>query len=142
MQQVTVHFNVVDKIAYSCRLLRKVWQGGGRALVRGPADVLDALDEALWSFSSTDFVPHAKCVGESMVRAPIVLDANLMHTSALPLVVNLGDADPKAFEAFEQLIDVIGMDGQDLQSGRERWRRYRDMGWTVTSHDMGHWVAA
>jgi DNA polymerase-3 subunit chi len=61
MTQVDFHFNVPSRMAYVCRLLRKVVYSGHRVLVLLPHDQLDALDGALWSFSQEDFIAHARC---------------------------------------------------------------------------------
>ena len=52
MTEVTFHFNVPEKTAYACRLLRKAWAARAPVGVLGDAAALRALDEALWTFSS------------------------------------------------------------------------------------------
>ena len=52
MTEVTFHFNVSEKTAYACRLLRKAWAARAPVGVLGDAAALRALDEALWTFLS------------------------------------------------------------------------------------------
>ena len=46
MAEVAFHFNVPERTAYTCRLLRKVWRSGQRAHVVLDAADLHALDIA------------------------------------------------------------------------------------------------
>ena len=60
MTEVEFHYNVSDKLAYSCRLLRKARAGGARLLVTGEPVMLAQLDQMLWTFSSTEVLPHCR----------------------------------------------------------------------------------
>jgi DNA polymerase III subunit chi len=51
--------------------------------------------------------------------------------------VNLGDAVPDGFEAFERLIEVVTPDDADRQQARERWKHYAARGYNITRHDLG-----
>ena len=58
MTHIGFHFNMPDKLAYACRLLRKAYAAGGPVGVVGPAPAIEALDTELWRFSALDFIPH------------------------------------------------------------------------------------
>ena len=75
MAEVAFHFNVPERTAYTCRLLRKVWRSGQRAHVVLDAAALHALDMALWTFAADEFVPHATqhAPAHVLAQSPIVL---------------------------------------------------------------------
>lgn len=141
MAQVAVHFNVADKLAYGCRLLRKVWLDGSRVVVHAPLPLLGKLDEILWSFDATEFLPHSWSEDSVALQTPILLSEQLPNQAQADLLLNLGAADVAGFGVFNRVIDVIGADVRDREDGRQRWRQYRELGWSVDAHDMGHWVA-
>lgn len=62
MTKIDFHTQVSDKIGYTCRLVRKALatSAGSRIviLVENRAQ-LASLDEMLWTFSDSDFLPHA-----------------------------------------------------------------------------------
>ena len=58
MTEIEFHFNVPDKLLYACRLLRKVYRSGARAVVCAEPAQLAQLDQLLWAFAPTEFVPH------------------------------------------------------------------------------------
>ena len=75
MTAVAFHVNAPDRIAYACRLLRKAVGAGNRVLVTGEPQQLADIDQALWTFSALDFVPHcrADAPAEVLDRSPVVI---------------------------------------------------------------------
>ncbi len=139
MTEVAFHFNVPDKLAYACRLLRKAYAAGGPVGVVGDADTLSALDTQLWSFSALDFIPHclASAPAPQLAATPIVLAENCAQLpEATGVLVHLGDAVPEGFERFERLIELVSTADEDRAHARQRWRHYADRGYTIQRHDL------
>lgn len=141
MTEVEFHFNVGDKLSYSCRLLRKAVTGGSRLLVTGEPAQLKQLDELLWTFVPTSFLPHCQAQASDAVRtaSPVLLAAELDAPEVQGLghgvLVNLGSEVPSGFERFERFIEVVGSDEADRQAARTRWGHYKRRGYALTSHD-------
>ncbi|MGV3652730.1 MAG: DNA polymerase III subunit chi [Noviherbaspirillum sp.] len=138
MTRIDFHSNVPDKILYACRLVRKARAAGFRIVMQARDDAqLAALDQALWTFSELDFLPHVRAGDALAPRTPVILteedEAELPHYQIL---VNLSDAPPARFARFERMFEVIGADPADLEAGRERYRYYRQRGYPLT-----HFVA-
>ena len=136
--EVAFHFNVPDKLAYACRLLRKAHAGGSRVGVLAPAETLRQLDAALWTFSALDFVPH--CVASAPARVlqatPIVLAPDSAAVAHTEVLLNLDSAVPNGFERFERLIELVGTSEDDRAEARARWRHYADRGYAIRRHDV------
>lgn len=138
MTEVAFHFNVPDKLGYACRLLRKAHAAGGRIGVVGPQDLLGALDQALWSFSALDFVPHclASAPAPLLAATPIVLATDSAQLPPAQVLVNLGAAVPPGFERFERLIELVDTSDADRAPARQRWRHYAERGYVMQRHDL------
>lgn len=138
MTAVRFYVNLADPLGYACRLLRKAQSIGTPVVVTGEGADLQALDQALWTFSAHDFVPHAR-VGAAapgvLVRSPIVLSVDPLAAPSRGLLVNLGAQIPDGFEQFERLFELVPEDEALVQAGRERWRHYRAQGHPVEKHD-------
>jgi DNA polymerase-3 subunit chi len=136
--EVAFHFNAPDKLAYTCRLLRKAVVNGARVVVTGSAQTLQHLDQILWTFSATDFVPHGSDASGAAVLAhsPVVLTATPAHTPHQQVLVNLGESVPAGFERYERLIEVVGHNDEDRALARQRWKQYADRGYTMQRHDL------
>jgi DNA polymerase-3 subunit chi len=139
MTEVAFHFNVPDKLAYACRLLRKARGGGSRLVVTGEAAQLRALDTDLWTFSALDFIPHcytAVADPQLVEASPVVLADSARATPHHDVLVNLGEAVPDGFERFERLIEVVSQDEDDRQVARRRWKHYADRGYAIKRHEV------
>jgi DNA polymerase-3 subunit chi len=136
--EIAFHFNAPDRLAYTCRLLRKAVAAGARLVVTGPAEALDRLDTELWTLSATDFVPHCRAQAEPALLAasPVVLASDPESAPHQQVLLNLGTGVPPGFERFERVIEVVGLDDTDRQQARTRWRHYADRGYAMTRHDL------
>ena len=137
MTQIAFHVNVPDKLAYSCRLLRKAYLSGARVMVTAEPDVLLELDHWLWRFSATEFVPHCRAGAPeaTLAASPIVLAKSLTVCPHHEVLLNLGQRIPAGFEAFERLIEVVQEAHDEVLTGRDRWRHYVAKGYTPIKHE-------
>src|SRR5690606_39065549 len=98
---------------------------------------LSALDEALWTFSEHDFLPHVRMDDALAAQTPILLTADRdMEAPHHQILINLSDTPPAHFARFERMFEVISSDTADKSSGRERYRYYQQQGYPLT-----HFVA-
>ena len=139
MTEVMFHFHVPDRWAYCCRLLRKAWSQGVRVAVVGPEHDLAGVDRLLWESSPVEFLPHCRLPGAD----PRVLEASslLLCQSAADaphddVLLNLGSGIPAGFERFRRLIEIVGLDEEDRERARERWRHYRARGYAIERHEV------
>jgi len=137
MTRIDFHLNAPDKLAYACRLLRKIHRAEQRAVVyHGDAAWLARLDQLIWTFAPLEFIPHVLASDPLAAETPIVLsrgDADPPHCEVL---VNLGDACPPFFSRFERLIEVVGANEDDRALARDRWRFYRERGYPLKTFDL------
>lgn len=141
MTDIEFHVNVPDKLHYSCRLLRKAYRSGATAVVTGEPDLLQQLDQLLWSYSVTEFLPHCKSdsTAPTMAATPIWL-ADQLDTcppgTTGSVLINLGQHVPAGFERFERFIEVASSDESDRLAARDRWKHYRDRGYSLKRHEL------
>jgi len=141
MTEITFHLNANNKMDYCCRLLRKAYSSKAKVVVKGSEDSLNQLDQALWSFSATDFIPHCHCDAESVLlkASPIVLTSNIESLDRLPhhqVLLNIGDEIATGYEKFERVIEVVGDKDDDKAKARVRWRHYSQRGYPISTHEV------
>lgn len=138
MTEVAFHFNVPDKLAYSCRLLRKAWGSGARVVVTGEPQTLSRLDLMLWTFSALEFVPHCHVTAApaTLAATPVVLADALHGCPHHEVLVNLGPEIPDGFERFERFIELVTLAPDDRSAARSRWKHYADRGYALKRHDL------
>ena len=142
MTRIEFHFNTVDRLQYTCRLLRKAYSQSLRLGVVGSEATLRQLDAMLWTFSEIDFLAHSHAddVQSIQTASPIRLHADPLQLTGLDVLVNLGDEVPQGFEKFERLIEMVATDDHGRMTARERWRHYTKQGYDLAQHDLskGH----
>ena len=141
MAEVAFHFNVPERTAYTCRLLRKVWRSGQRAHVVLDAADLHALDVALWTFAPEEFLPHTTQHAPSHVlaRSPVVLADETVAPPPGTVWVNLLPHVPQAWQAApagQRIIEIVTHDEADRHGARQRWRWYSAQGHQLVRHDL------
>ena len=151
MARIDFHSNVNDKLEYACRLTRKIWtatpegQPVRRIVIVGEKSDLKKLDELLWTFSATDFLPHCFIEDEAAVESPIVLTDDfsspaLVHLPHADVMIHLGMRMPKDVPAlvarFPRIVEVVTTNDTERLAGRERYKAYRDLGHELHNFDQ------
>jgi DNA polymerase-3 subunit chi len=135
---VAFHFNVADRLTYTCRLIRKAVAGGAKLVVTGSSDTLSQLDGDLWTFSRTDFVTHCQPEASKDIaaRSSVLLFESTQLVPRVDVLVNLGDPVPDRFQRFDRVIEVVGKEADDKRFARLRWKHYLQTGVPLSQHNM------
>lgn len=136
MTRIDFHFNAPEKIAYGCRLVRKIFRAGQRVVVFSDPPSLAAFDAALWTFSALDFIPHVAADSPLAGETPVLLCSEAVDTAHCDVLVNLSAGTPSFFSRFERLVEVVGATDEDRQQARQRWRFYKERGYQLESFDL------
>jgi DNA polymerase-3 subunit chi len=139
MTRIDFHTNVPDKVAYACRLVRKAWAANNRVVLLADDEAqLAELNAAMWTFSTTDFLPHVLAGDALAAHTPIILtgsdEAELPHKE---LLVNLSRRTPANAAQFERMIEVISSDEDDAAAGRKRYVAYKQQDYPLTHFVTG-----
>ena len=134
MTRVDFHSKVPDKLLYACRLIRKARTAGMKVVVYlQDSQQLSDFDQALWTFSENDFIPHVVASDELAEQTPVILSCdaseNLPHHQVL---INLSTQTPDHFARFERMFEIVSTDEQDLTVGRGRYKHYQTRGYALT----------
>lgn len=134
MTQIDFHTDVADKLLYTCRLIRKASLKQAKLVVYDDdAARLMALDQALWTFSETDFLPHVLAHDPLAKHTPIILTAD--EHASLPhyeLLLNLSAQTPAEFNKFARMIEIVADNDEDRQAGRARYQWYKQQAHPLT----------
>lgn len=139
MTQVAFHVGIDDRVAYCCRLLRKVLASGAQALILGDAALLRRVDAALWAEEAAGFTPHAMADAPAPVasRSPVLLAAQVPTDLARQSVlINMTDQLPDDPHARDRVIELVSADEQAIQDARVRWKSYKQRGFELVNHDV------
>lgn len=138
MTRIDFYSNVPDKILYACRLVRKARAANCRLVVFAQDRAqLAKIDEALWTFSDTDFLPHVTADDPLAAQTPVLLaEGSMAELPHHELMINLSNQTPPDFARFERLLEIVAADEDDKAAGRERYSYYKQRG-----YPLSHFVA-
>jgi len=128
-----------ERWKFACGVADKAFQAEQRVLVcfDNESD-LQAFDDLLWTFADDAFVPHEAISAESdWEEAPVLLSAGIPPPSAADVLINLSATVPAAAATTPSVMEIIDADPARRQTGRVRYKQYREQGITPTTHNVG-----
>ncbi|CAG0941819.1 DNA polymerase III subunit chi [Gammaproteobacteria bacterium] len=126
------------RLRFACRLAEKAYRLQHRVhLHAGSPAQATQLDELLWTFRQGSFVPHEVIAADAAAGSPVTIGHGPGNPPAAGLLINLADELPAFAATFPRVAEVIDDTDAGRQRGRERFRRYREAGREISSHDIG-----
>lgn len=121
---------------FSCSIAGKALAGGHTVYLLA-ADEAEArrLDDLLWTYQDTSFLPHALAGGDG-VDAPIQIGMPGADHPGADVLINLTDSVPDCAGDFSRIVEIIDADPARRDAGRERYRVYRERGYELHKHDI------
>ena len=139
MTTIDFYTHVGDRLDVAARLVHKALAQHGSVRVLTAADRLTAtLDLMLWQTPATGFVPHCRLASPLAGQTPVLVDHVLEHQGPAAVLINLHASPPPFFSRFERLVEIVGDDDEGVAAGRSRWRFYKERGYELRLHDLGH----
>ena len=108
---------------------------------------LKKLDELLWTFTKTDFLPHCFIDDEAAQETPIVLTDDLAspllaHIPHADILIHLGMRMPQDVPAlvarFPRIVELVTVNETERLAGRARYKAYRDLGHELHNFDQSN----
>ena len=130
-----------SRLSLVCRLAEKAVGLGQSVFVHADSrDALVDLDERLWTFRASSFVPHRLLDGDALPGS--VDDDPVQLSCGAPgpdrrVLINLGARVPPFFARFERALEVVDQSLPLRDEGRERYRFYRHRGYPLKHHELG-----
>jgi DNA polymerase-3 subunit chi len=92
------------------------------------------LQESLWTFRATSFLPHAIMGSED--GEPLVIGWEEPPPEQQDVLINTAGTVPGHFARFGRLAEIVDADDATLAASRNAWRFYRDRGYPLAKHDL------
>lgn len=121
----------------ACKLAEKAWSLGHRVYIHtSSAEQARHMDDLLWTFRDGSFLPHEQYQVGQEDASPILIGADDAPDTTSDVLINLAQDVPLFFSRFLRVAEIIGSDDAAKNSGRERFRFYRDRGYPLNTHNL------
>jgi DNA polymerase-3 subunit chi len=120
-----------------CKLTHKAFRLGHHVYIL-TADDNDAqrLDQLLWTFHAGSFIPHGINMQSEDTGLPVLIGKEEPPSAFDDVLITLAPRVPECFSRFQRVAEVVNGDEDDKARGRERFRFYRDRGYTLQTHKL------
>jgi DNA polymerase-3 subunit chi len=126
-----------SRFRIACRIAEKAYLQGTPVYIHvADAAAAQMLDELLWTFRDQAFVPHAVYPPAPGERAPVLIGHDHEPAGECRVLINLAPAVPLFFSRYERVAEIIDGQPKHRAAGRERYRFYRDRGYTLRDHRL------
>ncbi|MDE2389563.1 MAG: DNA polymerase III subunit chi [Betaproteobacteria bacterium] len=139
MTQIYFYSGSNDKLQTACRLCAKAVQQNMTVLIyTSDETLLDQLDQLLWTFSPTSFIPHCDLRedNELVSATPVILGNRIPADRQFDVLLNLHLQQPPAFDQFNRLIEIADTSPEGKQAARGRYRFYKDGNYPVQHFNL------
>lgn len=122
----------------ACKLAEKAYRQGIFSILYTESENQSRfLDDLLWTFRNTSFVPHQILTVPKPPENPQILICNLFLPGRENLtVINLASAIPNELENCQRILEIIAPDEPAKQAGRQRYRQYQQIGANLVTHPL------
>ncbi len=139
MTSIDFHFNVADKPGLLSVLVQRALERRLQVVIKTSHEpAAQDVSRNLWQHTQTSFLPHA-LVGSSSaldIKAPVLIHWGENEMVYDEILINLAAQQPNGFSRFKRLVEVVGMDEQEKIAARQRYKFYRDRGYSINHFDQ------
>ncbi len=120
------------------RLLEKVLETGGRAVVKASSDErVEALAAHLWTYDDRSFLPHGSEADGFAEEQPIWLTKQDENPNKAGFLVLTDGASSERIADYDRCLELFdGNDPAAVAAARERWTAYKAAGHGVTYYQQ------
>ncbi|WP_024326575.1 DNA polymerase III subunit chi [Thioalkalivibrio sp. AKL19] len=123
------------RLRFACRLAKKASGQGHRVHIHtGSLELTRTLDEWLWTFEDTAFLPHSTDVRDTDV--PVSLHEAHAPSDRCDVLINLAPDVPEYCGRFERVADIVGGEEPEREAGRARYRFFKERGYPLEHHNI------
>ena len=116
------------------RLLERACAGGYRVVVHAAsAERVEHLNALLWTYDEASFLAHGAARDGNAASQPIWLTDRAENPNEATMLVLVDGVEAEDLSAFARIADMFdGNDPEAVESARQRWRRAKEAGHTLT----------
>jgi len=125
------------KALAACRLAQKAYRLKHRVyILTDSPDASANLDRLLWTFNPGSFVPHQVRTDPVDPVLPVLIGHDAPPAEFNDVLISLAADVPEFFDRFERVAEIVSSDETERAGARARFRRYRDRGIDVQTHNL------
>lgn len=124
-----------ERLRVAARLADKAFRRGHRIFINaGNEDEAAELDQLLWTFRPSSFIPHGLYGQEH--SETVAIGWGQEPDNHGDLLINLQLEVPSFFSRFKRVAEVVTQEADSLPALRKSWKFYQSRGYQLEKHDI------
>ena len=125
----------IERNRFACRLADKAFRRGHRIYIHSPDESsARAMDNLLWGFRASSFLPHALRGEPDSERIAIGWGDD--PGEARDFMINLDLQVPGFVDRFERVAEVVVQNPQIRDPLRQSWKFYKEQGYPIRNNKL------
>jgi DNA polymerase-3 subunit chi len=127
-----------DRLLFACRLANKAFVQGQQIYLHTDNEAQSGeLDQLLWTFRPSSFVPHQPVSNsQDNSQQQVLVGHRQAPENHRQLMINLASSVPEFFSRFDRLVEIVVQDTDITANSRTNYRFYKDRGYPLDTHDI------
>jgi len=122
---------------YLCRVVEKAHHQSHQIYVlANNVQEAQAIDEALWTFKETSFIPHTGPNETMAMSIPVHIDTIAPNAAHQDVLINLQSEAPDCHAQFKRILEFVPKIDNKPQLARARFSFYKAQGYAVNTHNI------
>jgi len=146
MNQLATHrvdFYVLDNthelstLKTVCKLVEKAYQQNHTILILTEnASMSDKLNQLLWTYSDTSFIPHSNNPADTVPILICVKTQDSISLTDYEILINVSTQFPDNFQKFQRVVEIVDGTPENKQTARMKYKMYREKQCQLFSHQI------
>jgi DNA polymerase-3 subunit chi len=121
---------------FCCQLADKVVKMGNPVFVKTRDEAeTRVMDELMWTFNDSSFLPHAVRGDREDSSVPVIIDHRAAEAGAY-LLINLSEEIPTNAQNYQRIAEIINDAPETLHQGRVRYSAYKQYDYPLHFHEI------
>jgi DNA polymerase-3 subunit chi len=129
--------NLEERDHFACRLVEKAFLAQHTLYIATDTnEQASAFDQLLWTFRADSFIPHSLTSHCQSAKVTPILIGDAQTTPSSEMWIHLSTQLPPAQLQCQRLIEIIPKIPALQEMARQRFRHYRELGYTLQTHNV------
>lgn len=143
-QPQIVFYEIPDKdpimlVRASCKLICEYYRANTNVhILAADESSLSLLDETLWSYPASSFVPHIRA-SSKQTTCLVTMECSSLFDGDGSVLINHSPEIPSCVEQFDTVCEFVVQQEEILKQARSKFVRYRETYGTPTFISLSDW---
>lgn len=125
-------------------MLAKVYEASMRTVIKVPSAAhVDEIDQVLWTYDKASFLPHGTERSNYKEHQPIYITTSDQNPTSADVLILTDGVTAEKVDGYKRILEMFdGNNPTAVSEARERWRCYKDAGYSLTywqQNETGGW---